>query len=28
MNDLGDRIDEAVMKAVHAGKPMVYAFGE
>lgn len=27
-NDLGDMIDEAVMKAVHADKPMVYAFGE
>jgi uncharacterized protein YukJ len=27
-NDLGDLIDDAVMKAVHEDKPMVYAFGE
>ena len=27
-NDLGDLIDEAVMKAIHADKPQVYAFGE
>ncbi|MBM3785900.1 MAG: DUF2278 family protein [Acidobacteria bacterium] len=27
-NDLGDLIDEAVMKAIHEDKPMVYAFGE
>ena len=27
-NDLGDMIDEAVMKAVQADKPQAYAFGE
>lgn len=27
-NDLGDMIDEAVMKAIHLDEPMIYAFGE
>ncbi|MFN0104598.1 MAG: DUF2278 family protein [Bryobacteraceae bacterium] len=27
-NDLGDAIDEAVMDAIHADKPRIYAFGQ